>query len=315
MSSAISSLLHAPVYTPLQLVQDAFTDAAEITLYIKREDLIHPQISGNKWRKLKYNLLQANRERKDTLLTFGGAYSNHIYAVAAAGKLYNFHTIGIIRGEEHSPLNATLSFAQACGMHLYYLDRTTYKQKDYAEVLYPLQEQFGKFYLIPEGGSNALAVKGCTEIVQEIPSEVNYLCLPCGTGGTMAGLIAGAPDKQIIGFSALKGGEFLNQSVKDLLNMYAGIDSSPSKIYLTASNWHIQVDYHFGGYAKVQPELLEFIRKFEQTHNIPLEQVYTGKMLYGVYDLLQKGYFPKGSTLVVLHTGGLQGRNAMLSNP
>ncbi|MDO1447098.1 pyridoxal-phosphate dependent enzyme [Rhodocytophaga aerolata] len=313
MSSALSTLLHAPVYAPLQRLQDAVTEAAGIQVYIKREDLIHPQISGNKWRKLKYNLLQAAQEGKDTLLTFGGAYSNHIYAVAAAGKLYKFRTIGIIRGEEHQPLNATLSFARACGMHLHYLDRTTYQQKEHPEVLYSLQEQYGNFYLIPEGGSNALAVKGCMEIIQDIPLEVDYLCLPCGTGGTMAGLVAGAPDKKIIGFSALKGGEFLNQSVKELLQSYAIIDAAPNKTYLTASTWHIQTNYHFGGYAKVQPELLEFIRKFEQTHNIPLEQVYTGKMLYGVYDLLQEGYFPKGSTLVVLHTGGLQGRSAMLN--
>lgn len=315
MSSAVSDLLTTSVHAaPLHQIKDAVTEAARVNLYIKREDLIHPQISGNKWRKLKYNLLQALQEGKDTLLTFGGAYSNHIYALAAAGKLYNFHTIGIIRGEAQTPLNATLTFAQACGMQLYYLDRMAYKAKEQSALLSRLQAQYGRFYLIPEGGSNALAVKGCTEIVRDIAIAYDYLCLACGTGGTMAGLVASAPHKTIIGISALKGGAFLYQEVKGLLESYASIDPSHPQPYLTATNWHIETEYHFGGYAKVKRELIEFIRQFEQTHGIPLEQVYTGKMLYGVYNLLQKGYFRKNSTVVVLHTGGLQGRSTVLDN-
>jgi 1-aminocyclopropane-1-carboxylate deaminase/D-cysteine desulfhydrase-like pyridoxal-dependent ACC family enzyme len=299
----------------LQQIHDAVTEAAGVTLYLKREDLIHLQISGNKWRKLKYNLLQAIQEGKKTLLTFGGAFSNHIYAVAAAGKLYNFHTIGIIRGEEHQPLNATLSFAQACGMQLYYIDRKLYKQKEQPSFLLNLSDQYGDFYLIPEGGTNALAVKGCKEIAEEISVNYDYLCLACGTGGTLAGLIAGAPSKNIIGFSALRGGDFLCEEVNMLLQSYATIDNAAKKAYVHSTNWQIQTDYHFGGYAKTTPALIQFIKQFEQRHNILLEQVYTGKMLYGLYDLMQKGYFPEGSTVIALHTGGLQGRSTALDIP
>jgi 1-aminocyclopropane-1-carboxylate deaminase/D-cysteine desulfhydrase-like pyridoxal-dependent ACC family enzyme len=305
-------LFTAPVYAPLQQIRDAITEAAGVSLYMKREDLIHPQISGNKWRKLKYNLLQATLEGKKTLITFGGAYSNHIYAVAAAGKIYNFSTVGIIRGEEHQPLNATLSFAQACGMRLHYIDRSTYKAKDQNVFLSWLQNLYGEFYLLPEGGSNALAVKGCREILQDIDIGFDYLCLACGTGSTLAGLIAGAPEKNVIGFSALKGGSFLYDEVVDLLQTYALIDNDPSKPYLSSLKWHIHTEYHFGGYAKVKPELVEFIRQFEQRQGIFLEQVYTGKMLYGVYDLLQKGYFRRESTIIALHTGGMQGRSGAL---
>jgi 1-aminocyclopropane-1-carboxylate deaminase len=312
MAADLTSLPDTPVHAPLQRIQDTVTEAAGVCLYIKREDLIHPQISGNKWRKLKYNLLQAAQDGKATLLTFGGAYSNHIHAVAAAGKLYNFRTIGIIRGEEHQPLNTTLAFAKACGMHLHYADRTVYRSKDQPEFLSQLQKQYGNFYLLPEGGSNALAVKGCREIIQDIAITYDYLCLACGTGGTMAGLITAAPDKRIIGFSALKGGEFLYEEVNKLLHNYASIDSTPEKAYLTSANWHIQTEYHFGGYASIKPELTAFIRQFEQQHYILLEQVYTGKMLYGLYDLLQKGYFRRGSTIIALHTGGLQGRSPEL---
>ncbi len=312
MSFQIRPLPLYSVNAPLQPIQDISTEAAGVKVYLKREDLIHPQISGNKWRKLLYNLLQAAGEGKDTLLTFGGAYSNHIYAVAAAGNYYGFNTIGIIRGEAYEPLNNTLTFARHCGMTLHYVDRTTYRQKQEPSFIAYLQNQFGIFFSIPEGGSNALAVKGCAEIVQDIPIDVDYICCACGTGGTIAGLIASAPYTQVIGFSALKGGEFLYKDVEELLHAYSQIDNAAEKFYLHASNWQINLDYHFGGYAKINPDLIEFIQWFEQMHGVYIEQVYTGKMLYGLYDLLQKGYFEKGSTIVALHTGGLQGRSPLL---
>ena len=284
--------------TIIQKIEDPILASFGVNLYLKREDLIHPFISGNKWRKLKYNLLEAQKQGKKTLLTFGGAYSNHIYAVATAGEKFGFKTIGIIRGEEHLPLNSTLESATANKMKLHYWDRTTYRDKKNPEHLQKLQDQFGNFYLVPEGGSNALAVKGCTEIVSEINIHFNYLCSASGTGGTLAGLIAGLNGaKKVIGFPALKGASFLVDEINELLQSYNG------KKY---ENWKLQLDYHFGGYAKSKPELLEFIEGFQNRNNIPIERIYTGKMLFGIYDLIKKGFFKKGETILAIHTGGLR---------
>ncbi|WP_299825852.1 pyridoxal-phosphate dependent enzyme [uncultured Pontibacter sp.] len=284
---------------PLQKLQDPLLEEHGITLWIKREDLLHPHISGNKWRKLKYNLQAAQEQQKSTLLTFGGAYSNHIAATAAAGKEYGFKTIGIIRGEEHLPLNPTLSFASSCGMALHYISREKYKLKHDSNFLQELATQFNNPCIIPEGGTNNLAVKGCTEIIEDIAIEYDYLCCASGTGGTIAGIIAGlAGEKKVLGFPALKGGEFLQQEIEELVQNYSGHKYS---------NWQLITDYHFGGYAKVKPELLSFMKQFQEQHAIPLEPVYTGKMMYGLFDLIQKGYFERGTTIVAVHTGGLQG--------
>ncbi len=270
-----------------------------VTLWVKREDLLHPQISGNKWRKLKYNLQEAGQQGHHSLLTFGGAYSNHIAATAAAGKEYGFHTIGIIRGEEHLPLNPTLSFATSCGMQLHYISREEYRHKSDPAFLDELQEKYGKAYLLPEGGTNLLAVKGCTEIVADMPVAFSHICCAMGTGGTLAGIVAGlAGDKAILGFPALKGGDFLRQEVEELVQAYCG------KSY---SNWQLVTQYHFGGYAKVKPELLHFMQQFKEQHHIQLEPIYTGKMMYGLFDLIRQGHFPRGSRIVAVHTGGLQG--------
>ncbi|WP_242923775.1 1-aminocyclopropane-1-carboxylate deaminase/D-cysteine desulfhydrase [Pontibacter liquoris] len=284
---------------PLQQLYDPLLQAQEITLWLKREDLLHPHISGNKWRKLTYNLQEAKRLQHHALLTFGGAYSNHIAATAAAGKEYGFQTIGIIRGEEHLPLNPTLAFATSCGMQLHYISREAYKQKDDPAFLEQLRQQYKQPYILPEGGTNLLAVKGCTEIVQDIAVDYDYVCCAAGTGGTAAGLIAAlAGEKQVLVFPALKGGEFLQPEIEELVLQYSG---------RTYSNWQLVTAYHFGGYAKVKPELLAFIQGFQQQHHIPLEPIYTGKMLYGLFDMIRQGYFPKGSRVVAVHTGGLQG--------
>lgn len=284
---------------PLQQLHSPLWEDQGIALWVKREDLLHPAISGNKWRKLKYNLQAAREQQKDTLLTFGGAYSNHIAAVAAAGQEFGFKTIGIIRGEEHLPLNPTLSFASSAGMELLYLSREAYRQKTNPVFLEQLSQQFGQPYIIPEGGTNALAVKGCTEIVADIPIDYDYICCACGTGGTIAGIIAGLEgEKQLLGFPALKGGEFLQEEITQLIEQYNGQHYR---------NWQLITDYHFGGYGKVKPELLDFMRAFQAEHNLPLEPVYTGKMFYGLVDLIRQGYFPKGSRIVAIHTGGLQG--------
>ena len=273
-----------------------------INLFIKRDDLLHPQISGNKWRKLKYNLLEIKETNKQQLLTFGGAFSNHIAAVAAAGKEYNVPTVGIIRGEKMELLNPTLAFVKEMGMHLKFISRTQYKQKNDPLFLKELQAEFGDFYCLPEGGSNELAVKGCREIISEIEQQMDglpdYFCVCCGTGGTIAGMIAELKGhSKVIGFSALKG-NFLQEEVVNLLA------KSDIPEY---NNWEINTDYHFGGYAKWKPPLIDFINQFKRNHNIPLDPIYTGKMFYGIFDLMKNGFFEKGATIVAVHTGGLQG--------
>ena len=280
-------------------IDDPLLADAGINLYIKREDMIHPHLSGNKYYKLKYNLEEAKNYGYDTLLTFGGAYSNHIYAIAAAGKMFKFKTIGVIRGEEHIILNPTLSFAKECGMKLRYMDRKTYRNKTSTDVVKLLVEEYGRFYLVPEGGSNALAIKGCTEIITSIKDDFDYVCCAVGTGGTLAGLAAGLKgSRKVLGFSVLKGAHFLNERVRMLLESYSGNEFK---------NWQINFDYHFGGYAKFNLNLINFIEKFVQRFNIPIEPIYTGKMLYGIFDLVKNGYFSSGTKIIAIHTGGLQG--------
>ncbi len=289
----------------LQQIQDTILEQHEIALFVYRIDLMHPQVSGNKWYKLKYNLLAAKQQGYQTLLTFGGAYSNHIYATAAAGKMHGFQTIGIIRGEAHTPLNPTLQFAVDCGMQLHYLDRTTYRDKKSPEVLEILQQTFGSFYLIPEGGSNALAVKGCTEILTELDATFDVITTACGTGGTLAGLVAHLPDhQQVLGFPALKGGDFLYNDTEDLLDAY--YDAFNISREATRDRYQLMTDYHFGGYAKKKPPLLSFMDDFTQQHQIPLEWIYTGKMFYGLYDLIKNNYFRPCTKIVALHTGGIR---------
>ena len=270
-----------------------------ISLTIKREDLIHPFVSGNKFRKLKYNLLQAKSENKTTLLTFGGAFSNHIAAVAFAGKEQGFKTIGIIRGDELSNKideNPTLKFAQENGMEFEFVSREMYRNKSETSFLETLKEKFGDFYLVPEGGTNELAVKGCEEILTEEDAVFNYVCCAIGTGGTISGLINSAlPNQKILGFPALKG-DFLTDEIR---------------IFAKKNNWNLISDYHFGGYGKVNLELIEFINTFLETNKVPLDPIYTGKMVFGVIDLINKNYFPANSKILLIHTGGLQGIEGM----
>jgi 1-aminocyclopropane-1-carboxylate deaminase/D-cysteine desulfhydrase-like pyridoxal-dependent ACC family enzyme len=296
--------------SPLQQLTSPFLDNARVRLFVKRDDLIHPQFGGNKWRKLKYNLLQARDNKVETLLTFGGAWSNHIYATAAAGKHFGFKTIGLIRGEKYQPLNPTLSFAEECGMQLHYLDRKQYRQKNDGHFKQKLIDRFGEVYLLPEGGSNHLAMKGCQEIVQEtliqLQQPFDVICCASGTGATLAGLISAiaadknAHDKMAIGFSALKGGEFLSSEVNNLLGYNA--DDHP-----LIENWKIENNYHFGGYAKINDDLIQFMKDFQTQYNITLDAVYTAKMFYGLFDLIKSNTFKPGSIIVAIHSGGLQG--------
>ncbi|MBW3544275.1 MAG: pyridoxal-phosphate dependent enzyme [Bacteroidetes bacterium] len=284
--------------TPIQIIEDPLLQAAKVSLHLKRDDLLHQHISGNKWRKLKYNLLEAKLQEHKQLLTFGGAYSNHIAATAAAGKAFGIETIGIIRGEEQLPLNPTLQLASEQGMQLHYLDRETYRQKE--EQLGHLRGRFGDFYYVPEGGSNALAVKGCAEIVGELEVQAyDFIAVACGTGGTLAGIVAGLNRRrQALGFPVLKGGSFLKAEIDRLTEAYNG------QLY---HNYQLMPDYHFGGYAKWTPELVNFINDFKRWYAIALDPVYTGKLLYGIFDLVKRGWFKPGTRLLAVHTGGLQG--------
>jgi 1-aminocyclopropane-1-carboxylate deaminase len=282
---------------PIQEVKLDFS--TDIRLFIKREDLIHPFVSGNKFRKLKYNLAEANKEKQDTLLTFGGAFSNHIAAVAAAGKLYGFKTIGIIRGEEliHKiDNNSTLQFAKKNGMQFKFVTRESYRDKTKLRFLAQLTQEFGRFYTIPEGGTNELAVKGCAEMISEAEKDFDTICCAVGSGGTIAGICHGAFSHQkIIGFPALKG-DFLQEEIKQ---------------YVSKDNWELITKYHFGGYGKVTDELIQFINTFKQQTGIPLDPIYTGKMLFGIIDLIKNGHFAKQNRILAIHSGGLQGIEGM----
>jgi 1-aminocyclopropane-1-carboxylate deaminase len=295
--------------SPIEEITHDLLKNQGIRLYIKRDDLIHSTVSGNKWRKLKYNLVDFQQSRKAQLLTYGGAFSNHIYATAAAGHIYGIKTIGIIRGEKNTPLSNSLIFAEKHGMRLHFVSRTAFLDKT---TLYTeLQDIFGDFYDLPEGGANAHAVYGCSEIVEEVNTQLDtlpdYWCVACGTGGTLAGIIAASePHQNIIGISALKSYDW-DRAIADLLDSFQEKYSQKKKNFNTPKNWTINIDYHFGGYAKWQPALIESINQFKEQQNIPLDPIYTGKLFYGIFDLLKKGYFKEDSTIVALHTGGLQG--------
>lgn len=282
--------------SPLQIVKMPLFAEHGLKVYIKRDDLLHPIVSGNKWRKLKYNLLEAEKSGFARLMTFGGAYSNHIAAVAAAAQATGFETVGIIRGEElDKDSNDTLKYASQCGMELRFVSREAYRDK------IRLTSEFGTdCYVIPEGGSNGLAVKGVEEVMGEIQTQMNglfdYLCTAFGTGGTAAGLISAATNNKVLVFPSLK-----IQKTEVLRHIETFVDVEDKKV-------EVLTDYHFGGYGKETDELTRFIADFERQTHIPLEQVYTGKMMYGLVDLVRKGYFRRGEVIVVLHTGGLQGK-------
>jgi len=281
--------------SPLEELRDDRLTSAGLWLFLKRDDLINPDIPGNKWRKLKYNLATAKEQGHQVLLTFGGAYSNHIRATAKAGHYFGFTTIGVIRGEEHLPLNPSLDSAVRHGMRLTYLDRAAYREKMSPEFIAMLHRQFGEFYLLPEGGSNAEALRGCAEIPGEIDRSFDLICCPSGTGGTLAGLAHGLrPGQRALGFSVLKGGEFLEDEVSGFQREAFGTLSG---------NWSIECGFHFGGFAKRKPALDQFIADFDERHGLCLDWVYVAKMMYGIFALAEEGTFPAGTTIVALITG------------
>lgn len=271
----------------------------QIHLSILREDLIHPAISGNKYRKLKYNILAAQRLGYQKVLTFGGAFSNHIAATAAAAHQNNLAAIGIIRGEELEPFiaeNPTLAFAQSKGMELKFISREAYRNKDSEAYLAQLKAEYPDCYVIPEGGTNALAIQGCEEILHEACQEYEYIATSIGTAGTIAGILNSTTENQhVLGFPSLKG-DFFSQEISKLTSQ---------------TNYTILPDYHFGGYGKVSEELINFINSFKKQTTISLDPLYTGKMLFGIFDLIQQEYFSPHSKLLAIHTGGLQGIEGM----
>jgi 1-aminocyclopropane-1-carboxylate deaminase len=281
---------------PLQLFFET-----SIRLDLLREDKIHPFVSGNKFRKLKYNIKEVISGGFDNIITFGGAYSNHIAAVAAAGKLAGIQTIGVIRGEELATKvesNQTLQFAKAQGMHLHFVSRDQYRAKKSGEFTAELKSLYGRSYMLPEGGTNELAVKGCSEIILDEYIAYDYLCASVGTGGTLAGLVVSSKENQYcVGYSALKG----------------VFQSSEIQNYTAKTNFKIIDNYCFGGYAKIDSELVRFINRFKEETDIPLDPVYTGKLLYGIFDGIQTGFFKQNSRILAIHTGGLQGISGMNS--
>lgn len=278
--------------TRIDKITDPLITSTGIELYVKRDDLIHPYVSGNKLYKLIYNVEEAEEQGYNTILTFGGAWSNHLVATAAYCKENGLKSIGIIRGDELASrvLSPALKFCQEQGMQLHFVNREEYKLKTEVAFISRLSDLFGAFYLVPEGGANALGVKGAAEILNSVKGY-DYVACACGTGTTLAGLITAAlPNTTYMGFSVLKGEDTLTAEVEK----YVG----------HTNGWSINTDYHCGGYAKTIPELLDFKERFEKINQIPLDNVYTAKLFLGLYSLINKGLFPSGAKILAIHTGG-----------
>ncbi|MEM8939620.1 MAG: pyridoxal-phosphate dependent enzyme [Bacteroidota bacterium] len=282
------------VPTPLQQLSHPLLKEKGIDLYVKRDDLTHPEIVGNKWRKLKYNLQEAKGLGCSQLVTMGGAFSNHIAATAAAAKAYGFKSVGIIRGEElNKRSNEILRFAHEKGMIFEFVDRNYYRnmRRNPEKRMNAYKES----YFLPEGGTNELAIKGCEEIIPEINVDFDLIVCPIGTGGTFCGLIASLEENQsALGMSVLKGDFILNE-----------VDKQLDRYQIRSPNFDINIDYHFGGYGKITDELIDFINEFKENFSITLDPIYTGKSFFGVWDLIKRDNFEKNLKIVLLHTGGL----------
>jgi 1-aminocyclopropane-1-carboxylate deaminase len=269
-----------------------------VSLYLRREDLLYPQLSGNKYRKLRYNLEEARKLGYRRLITFGGAYSNHIHATAAAGQIYGFETLGLIRGDELEgrPLNPTLEDARRGGMRLVFLSREDYARRGDPEFQACCLERFGPGYLLPEGGTNDLAVQGCAEILQPEDTRFDLICCPVGTGGTLAGLLRGAAlHQRVLGYPALKA---------------EGLSAQLAS-WIPGDRWALSDHSHGGGYGRITADLVAFINEFREQAGIALDPVYTGKMMHAILDDIRNGRIPPGSNVLAIHTGGLQGIRGM----
>lgn len=312
MSPYLSSLTQPPEFI-LQTLESDLCAKHDIQLDIVRLDLVDETISGNKWFKLKHNLSTARELNYKRVLSYGGCHSNHLHALAAAGKRFGFETIGVVRGDEPKNYSATLQDLLEYGMVLKFISRGSYRNKNMEGLISALKKEFGEFFLIPEGGSNLLGVKGCAEMVSPLwdqpATKIDYLVLGCGTGATLAGAVVGAGGRcKVLGISALKGADYLNDNVLSLISSF---NLSQGCADLPLGEWRIIHDYHFGGFAKIKPELVQFMDTFSIDTGIPIEPVYVGKTLFAVYDLIKTGQIPPGARIVVIHTGGLQGVRGM----
>ena len=297
MTSPDLAALRPRLPSPVEEIADGRLGRHGVRLLLKRDDLIHPDLIGNKWRKLAPNLAAAAGR---TVVTFGGAYSNHLRATAAAGRLLGLRTVGVVRGQELSdrPLNPSLARCAADGMRLHFVDRSTYRGKGEPETLAGILREVDAedAYVVPEGGSNSLAVRGCRALGEELRAraDVDVVALACGTGGTLAGLAAGlAPDQRVLGIPVLKGG-FLGADIAALQERAFGG---------RRGDWSLDERFHFGGYARVPAELAAFAEDFEDRHGLPVERLYVAKLLYGLVALADEGAFPRGTTIAAVVTG------------
>lgn len=289
--------------SPLQQLNHPLFEQRQIQVFIKRDDLIHPIISGNKWRKLKGNLAQATATKKKGIISFGGAYSNHIHALAYACKQQGLKAVGIIRGEPHYQNNYTLIWARYWGMQLEFVDRQTYRQRHEQDYLTTLQNRYPDHLIVPEGGTNKLALSGVGEVIEELNKQIKYdtLMLPVGSGGTISGLIKADNNMhQIIGIAVLKQAEYLIDEMNALLEHHS------------YSNWQLLTEFHRGGYAKFSANDCQRLTEFIAITGVPFEPVYSGKMVLALLDLVAQGYFPKHHKIVLIHTGGLQGLGGLI---
>lgn len=276
-----------------------------VTLWLKRDDTIHPQVSGNKWRKLKYWWEEFRLSGKSEILTFGGAFSNHLAAVADFGQHQGIPTHALVRGEE-KPQNQTLDFCRSCGMNIDYISRSRYRQKDDPEFMEMLSTTLPQVFIIPEGGKGLPGLKGCAEILDEVSEPFDYVACAAGTGTTAAGLLSHKNKATLLVYPALKGASFLQRAIAQ---QWAAIN--PGKTI--AKKWEVIHEYHCGGYGKVTPDLIAFINYFYRLYKIPLDPVYTGKMMYGLWQDIYGGKFAPGTRILAIHTGGLQGIAGMNS--
>ncbi|MFC4493651.1 1-aminocyclopropane-1-carboxylate deaminase/D-cysteine desulfhydrase [Streptomyces ovatisporus] len=298
----LAAVRPAPVLpSPVQELDDARFARRGVRLLLKRDDLIHPALPGNKWRKLAPNLRAALDSGAGTLLTFGGAYSNHLRATAAAGRMLGLATVGVVRGDElaRRPLNPSLARCAADGMRLHFVSRAAYRRRRETDYLAQLRDHLGLpgregTLVIPEGGSNSLAVEGCTALGRELCDRADVVAVACGTGGTLAGLAAGlGPGRSALGVPVLRG-DFLSGEVRDLQRSAFG---GPR------GDWRLDSRFHFGGYARSTPELTGFAADFAARHGLPpLEMIYVAKLLFGLTTLAEEGAFTRGSTVAAVVT-------------
>ncbi len=291
--------------SPLHRVSHPAFEDVGIEFWLKRDDQIHPAISGNKWRKLVHNFREAQKNHATGIVTFGGAFSNHLAATAFAAAREKLPLVAFVRGLDGETTNPTLDFLKACGATIIPLSRAEYGQKNEPDFLAEVQTKFPGHAIIPEGGANLLGVGGCMEILDEVQAHFDVVATPVGTATTLGGLLLSGFPAAFIGFPAVKGGAYLTADVNNFINHAKEERLVPSTFRLP--EFTLQTDYHFGGFGKVTPPLLAFMNAFYQETGVPLDPIYTGKMVFGLAEMASQGQFKRGTRMLALHTGGLQG--------